>query len=77
MKSLNNKLIIIIVIWSCFCFNILYIFHRWFPYHIQRHQLFFYPYFHVVNGVDDPLQNLRYGYKMWRSFVKSYDIDRK
>ena len=64
MKSLINKLIIIKVILSCFCFSILYIFHCLFPYNTQRHQLFFHPYFHVINGIDIPLQNLRYGYKM-------------
>ena len=44
--------------------SILYIFHRLFPYHTQRHQLFLHPYFPVVNGVDVPFWNLGYGYKM-------------
>jgi len=48
-----------------------------FPYYTQRHQLFFHPYVHVVNDVDVPLRNLRYAYKMWHSFVNSYDINVK
>ena len=31
-------------------------FHHLFPYRSQRHQLFFHPYFHVVNEVDVPLR---------------------
>ena len=33
--------------------------------------------FIIVNGFDVQLWNLRYGYKMWHSFVNNYDIDVK
>jgi len=32
--------------------------------HVVEETIFFHPYFHVVDDIDVPLGNLRYGYKM-------------